>query len=405
MKRKRLVSMLLICIFLFPFGVLTEEKETPAPPQAAQETPVETGAQEKEKTEKSAGEETKKPAEKTQEKKKDQQVVISFLGDCTIGGEDRIRDYSFSFDTLLQNFGYDYFFENLKPVLSGDDLTVANLEGVLYDSKNGKVKGKTYNFRGLTDYVNVLTGSSVECVNLANNHTMDYGKAGIKSTVETLDQAGVAWFGSNAAYNRTYIYTKGDVKIGFVGSEISFYDRNKETVETKIKELKKAGCQVIVGVMHGGAEYMVSRQTSQERTGRRLVDLGCNLVIGHHPHVLQGMEVYKGATICYSIGNCVFGGNKLFKRVRARYGAIFQVAFSFNGDSKYLGHQVNIIPFNTSSNPNETRNNYQPVLASGEQAQYILKFIQNDTPDFQLKPYQEEVGAVQDFVPVPQKKK
>ncbi|MBR1586069.1 MAG: CapA family protein [Clostridia bacterium] len=325
------------------------------------------------------------------------QLVVTFVGDCTLGSEDRLRDTDTAFDSYLKNNGYTYFFEKVQSVIAHDDLTVANLEGVFSNSASGKVK-KTYNFRGPVSFVNVLTQSSIECVNIANNHSLDYGANGMKDTVNTLTKAGVHWFGTNDVYHRTCVFHKNGVKIGFLGVEIRYWGANQDLIKDQVQALKKAGCQVIVGTFHGGTEYATLRDQSQEKIARRLIQYGCNIVIGHHPHVLQGIDVTDGVTICYSLGNFVFGGNARIKQQRALYTALFQFTFTFDENNNYLGHQLNIIPAHVSGDTE--MNTYQPRLVTGGAANTVLKQIQRDTP-FSLKPYVKGVGAVQDFVAAP----
>ena len=336
----------------------------------------------------------------------DKQVVITFIGDCTLGSEDKTRANDTSFDSYAKQYGYDYFFENVKPILERDDLTVANLEGVLADKSSNKVKkgNSVYNFRGPAKFVEILTASSIECVNIANNHALDFSTNVLSSTKKTLTAAGVNWFGSIGNTKRTWIYERDGVKIGFVGMEIIYWGKNQKVIESQVKQLRKDGCQVIVGVFHGGTEYAAHRDYSQENIAHRLIKYGCDLVIGHHAHVLQGIEVTKGVTICYSLGNFVFGGNAGFnaKLKGGPLTALFQFTFSFDGDNQYLGHQLNIIPALYTGE--KEYNNYQPVLVTGSDAKAVISQIQRDTK-IKLKPYVDGVGAVQDFVPAPGKTK
>lgn len=320
-------------------------------------------------------------------------VTLTFLGDCTIGGEDRLKEYDYSFDGYLRQYGYDYFLERVQPVIAQDDLTVANLEGCFINYESAAVE-KTYNFRGSKDYVQVLTGSSVEAVSIANNHIMDYGYDGVTHTVNTLDAASLPWFGTFEAREQTWIWEKGDIRIGFVSMEISYwYYRHRNLLKGQVQALRDAGCDVVICVMHGGEEYRTRHLAIQEQFAHAVLDYGADIIVGHHPHVLQGIEVRDGKTICYSIGNFVFGGNA---KVRAPYTAMFQFTLSFAEDGQYLGHQLNIIPALPSGD--KDNNNYQPVLATGDDAETVIAQIQHDTK-FTLNPYVEGVGAMQDFVP------
>lgn len=325
----------------------------------------------------------------------EQTVTLTFLGDCTIGGEDRLREFDYSFDGYVRAHGYDYFFREVQSVIAHDDLTIANLEGCFINYESGAMK-KTYNFRGPKDYVNVLTDSSVEAVSIANNHIMDYGYDGVTHTVNTLNSASLPFFGTNDAIQQTWIYEDGNIRIGFVSMEISYwYYRHRNLLKGQVQELRDAGCDVVICVMHGGEEYRARHLRIQEQFAHAVLDYGVDIIVGHHPHVLQGVEVRDGKTICYSIGNFVFGGNAA---IRAPYTAMFQFTLSFAEDSTYLGHQLNIIPALPSGE--RDFNNYQPVLAIGDDAQAVMDQIQYDTK-FTLNPYVEGVGALQDFIPAP----
>ncbi len=326
-----------------------------------------------------------------------QNVVITFLGDCTIGGEDRLREEPTSFDAYLQAHGYDYFFREVQSVIAHDDLTIANLEGCFIDYSSGAVE-KTYNFRGPKHYVNVLTSSSIEAVSFANNHSLDFGYDGVTHTARTLEEANLPWFGTNDAVEKTWVYEKGNVRIGFVAMEVPYwYYKHRTMLKNQVEGLKAAGCQVVIAVMHGGEEYNPKHWRVQRQFADAVISYGADLVIGHHPHVLQGIDVLDGRTVCYSLGNFVFGGNA---KVRAPYTAMFQFDLSFAEDGEYLGHQLTIIPALPSGD--KEQNNYQPVLAAGADAEKALSLIQHDTP-FKLSPYVEGVGAQQPFVPAPKK--
>ena len=144
-------------------------------------------------------------------------VLMTFAGDCTLGGEGSVSKNEESFDTFAEKEGYDYFFANFRELFENDDITVVNLEGVLSDSAFMEKKGKTFRFRGKTDYVKILTGSSVEAVSIANNHIMDFNAQGAESTRRALDENGVSWF-----WNETYyVFEHDGIRVAFFGLEHS----------------------------------------------------------------------------------------------------------------------------------------------------------------------------------------
>ena len=125
------------------------------------------------------------------------EIRITFLGDCTLGGESPSRYRTIDFAARIAENGMEFPFRELIRLTAEDDLTVANLEGVLSDRKLSKVK-KKFNFIGPSAYSEVLTLGSVECVTLANNHSHDYGDPGYRDTKSALEQAGICWFGTDA---------------------------------------------------------------------------------------------------------------------------------------------------------------------------------------------------------------
>lgn len=324
------------------------------------------------------------------------EIVVTFLGDCTLGSEDQFWERDFSFVYRINESGYDYPFSLVQDVIAHDDLTVANLENVFYDYTANKAV-KTYCFRAPTSFASILTAGSVEAVNLSNNHTEDYGRRGIERTVEALTNEGVGWFGTTTYANDVYIYEKDGIKIGFVGMYLTYWWAHNDMLKENFQKLHDAQCDVIVGVMHGGVEYSFYHEESQDKLANYMIKMGANVVIGHHPHVLQGVYVRDNATIVYSLGNFVFGGNKA---MRAYQSAMAQFTFSFDEEGTYLGHQLNIIPCQYSGS--REYNDYRPYMFTGDEAEAVIEAMRRDS-NIRLNPYVEGVGAVQEFVPAPVK--
>lgn len=311
---------------------------------------------------------------------------FTFAGDCTLGSEEAKRKQATSFDSVITEKGYDWPFANMQELFQNDDLTVVNLEGVLSDSNRNENKDKTYRFRGPTAFVDILTRSGIEAVNLANNHTQDFGKQGYTATQETLAAAGVGYFGSRSVY----IFEKDGIKVAFFGLNSTAFNGNKAWAKEEIARLKQEeGVNAVVFTFHAGQEYGKHRNQAQETYAHYMIDAGADLIIGHHPHVVQGMEIYNNRTICYSLGNFAFGGNK---EVRALETVVVDVALTFDDAGNYLGQQLTLYPANISGTYPE--NNYQPVLVSGDAAQDVMALIQNDT-DYELAPYTDEAGCAQ----------
>lgn len=328
------------------------------------------------------------------------QVTLTFTGDCTLGNTPRLRGSEESFESVIEANGLEYPFANVTELFSQDDLTIINLEGLFHDSEAGVDKEKTYTFRAPTSYAQMLPLHSIEMAYLGNNHVYDYGKQGYESTIAALDANQVKWFGTTPYDNVTYIYEKGNVRIGFVSINISHWwqDGMGEVMKETMRRMKEEeGCTVIIACLHGGVEYDIRHDKNQERMADAFLRNGADIVVGNHPHTIQGIRVADGKTTLWSLGNFCFGGNH---KVRALRTYIARFTLSFSEEGRYLGHQLNIIPAHVS--PDKENNLYQPVLITDEkEANAIIADIKKDTKQLKLQPYQPGIGALQEFVPAP----
>ena len=322
----------------------------------------------------------------------EQTIRLTFAGDVTMGCEEHIRKEEYSFDSYAKKYGYDYFFECVRPLFEKDDLTVVNLEGVLSGSSEGENKKKTYRFRGLPSFSQILSSGSIEAVNLANNHTFDYGERGMADTVEALDAEGIAHFGRE----EVYIFEKGNVRIAFFG--LSYSDMRREDREWAAEEIQRLrreeAVSAVIFTFHAGREYSEARTDKQSEYARWAVDAGADLVVMHHPHVVQGMSVLDQRSVLYSLGNFCFGGNK---RVRALESLVASAELTFDDSGVYLGQQITLYPAHVSGDAQ--KNDYQPRLVAGKEARRVLRLVQADTR-FELNSVDEYTGAaVQEMLP------
>ena len=285
----------------------------------------------------------------TKRKNKTVSFTISAVGDCTFGTDENFA-YEGSMPAKYDEVGdFNYFFENVKSVFEEDDLTIVNFEGTLTDSTTRE--DKQFAFKADKSYAEILTDGFVEAANLANNHSKDYGEQSYNDTMDALDEAGITNFG----YDRVAIKKVKGIKVGLVGTYVLADGLGvKDSMEKNIQDLKDEGAQVIIASFHWGeekAEYP-------------------DLVLGHHPHVLQGIEQYKGKNIVYSLGNFCFGGNMYPSDMDTM---IFQQTFTLKGGKLQEDNVTNIIPCSISSV--EDYNNYQPTPAAGEKETEILNKI------------------------------
>ncbi|MBN1777873.1 MAG: CapA family protein [Clostridiales bacterium] len=321
----------------------------------------------------------------------DTQIVMSFLGDCTLGSEERLQDEPYAFAAAMGEEGYGYYFRNVKDLLELDDVTLANLECVLRVNEYGS-KDKTYIFRGPPEYAQILALGSVEAVNLENNHTLDYGMAGWNDTIQALTDAGIAYSGMEQAY----IYEKDGVRIAFLGLLRANYFTHREEFFEYFAQLREDGVNAIVVSLHFGEEYSAYHNDGQASMAYYMIDAGADLVLGTHPHVLQGMEVYNGRLILYSLGNFVFGGNA---EVRSLQTIIPRVTFRFSDDGALLGTRLRIYPAHISGDDTGQKhdNNYQPVLVRGEQAAAVYALLDQDSVENPVPVLETETDAYREY--------
>lgn len=289
-------------------------------------------------------------------------ITITAVGDCTIGYDDDFG-YNNSFNHEYDKNGPDYFFGEVKDIFGKDDLTIANLE-TTFTEHNVK-REKKFNFKAPTSYVEILNKASIESVNLANNHSHDYGEKGYIDTIDTLNSASVKYFGNNDYY----IYEKNGIKIGLAGIFCIEYKCTK-LVDKAITNLKSYDVDAIILSFHWGIEKDYKQSSTQEYVGRYAIDQGADLVLGHHPHVLQGIEKYNDKYIVYSLANFSFGGNK---NPKDKDTMIFQIKFTFR-DGNIIADEMKVYPTSVSSV--STRNDYRPTLLTGEKAISVIDKIQ-----------------------------
>lgn len=335
-----------------------QESERAAQESERERLAAETQARETGGTEQAAAAETETEGEPVE-------LLMSFTGDCILG-----TDENFAWDTSLNAYyatrGASYFFENVRDIFEQDDLTVINMEGTL--TEETAREDKQFAFKGDPEFVDILTTSSVEAANVANNHSFDYGEQSFRDTVQILEEHNIRTFG----YDETAILNVKGVNVGLLGIyELDDHLERREQLINNIQKLKDEGADIIVAVFHWGNELMETPDENQLILGHLAIDEGADLVIGHHPHILQGIEEYKGKMIAYSLGNFCFGGNTYPKETDTM---IFQMKFNLDGKHEIVDSEMNLIPCSVSSDP--YINNYQPTVLEGDEAARVLDVIQ-----------------------------
>lgn len=295
-------------------------------------------------------------------------ITVSLMGDCTLG-TDEYFDANTSFNAYYTLYGADYFFQNVKSYLEKDDLSIVNFEGTLTTSETRA--DKEYAFKGDPEYASVLTSGSVEAANLANNHSSDYGAESYTDTQTNLKSAGITTFGND----ETAVLDIKGIKVGLVGIyELDTHLECRTQLVNNINKVKEEGANLIIVNFHWGNETETTPDSNQTTLAHAAIDAGADLVVGHHPHVLQGMEVYNGRTIFYSLSNFCFGGNTYpsdFDTV------IFQPTFTFNTNKELTSTTNTVIPCSLSSESGY--NNYQPTPLEGTEKTRIEQKINDLT--------------------------
>ncbi|MGI6094605.1 MAG: CapA family protein [Lachnospiraceae bacterium] len=326
--------------------------------------PLSAAAEEAE-TEKAEEEKENTPEPQEEEPKEAVQITVSAAGDCTLGTDENF-DYERSLNHYVEWQGTEYFLSGVKSIFDADDLTVVNLEGTLTEATERQ--DKQFAFKGDPSFVNILTSGGVEAVNLANNHSKDYGTESYEDTIRYVEEAGVVSFG----YDRTAVADVKGVQVGLVGIyELADGMERQQQVIDNIQAVKDQGASLVIVSFHWGTERENYPDDTQKSLAHIAIDNGADLVLGHHPHVLQGIEEYNGKNIVYSLGNFCFGGNS---NPSDKDTMIFQQTFTIADGEVQADNVTNIIPCTVSSVSDY--NDYQPTPAEGEAAERILGRIE-----------------------------
>lgn len=300
-------------------------------------------------------------------------VTISAAGDVTLGTH-QDQDYWHSFRQVYDEAQDEsYFFANVYSVFSEDDMTLVNLEGPLTLAEEAR-EGQVYSIKGDPEYVNILTAGSVEAVSMGNNHMLDYLQQGKDDTVKMLEETGIIY----ACEKTLGIYETKGIRIGMISvNEVSQGYLVEDTIQKGIVQLQEDGADLILVSCHWGIEREYYPEDYQKILGEKCIDWGADLVIGHHPHVLQGIDEYKGKYIIYSLGNFCFGANR---NPPDKDSMIFQQTFTFIDGEKQEDQEIRVIPCSVSSVSD--RNNFQPTPASDAEKIRIMDRINEFSQEF-----------------------
>lgn len=298
-------------------------------------------------------------------------IKISAAGDVTLGNHQE-QEYAYSFRQVYDKESNSYFLENVQHIFGEDDCTIVNFEGVLTFAE--EKQEKTYNMKGDPAYIDILTEGSVEAVSFANNHRLDYLEQGSRDTVALFEENDIIY-----AYDRiTGIYETKGIRIGIVSvNEVSQGAGVERYLMEGIIALQEDEVDIIIVCCHWGIERENYPEEYQQQLGRKCIDWGADLVLGSHPHVLQGIEVYKGHFIVYSLANFCFGGNR---NPEDKDTMIFSQTFTFANGVMQEDTVAQVVPCSVSSVPN--RNDFRPTPVEGDEYTRILERINTYSEPF-----------------------
>ena len=261
-------------------------------------------------------------------------LVLRFTGDVNLSSR---------FESVTNEKGADYLWRQINPLLKTADISFLNLETSVSD-RGRKVKERLF-FRTSPQNMMGLVNSGVDLVSVANNHTYDYGPIAFEDTLNFLTDNKILYAGGgrdlNAALEPKYINKKG-MKIGFIAfnqifnntwgaadnksGQLGYDDYTRNAIFKAIREAA-AECDQLIVMAHWGVERANLPKEETKLLARALIDAGADLIVGSHPHVLQGVEVYKNKPIYYSVGNSIFTN----KDEHTSGGAIFELKLNQEG--------------------------------------------------------------------------
>jgi len=219
--------------------------------------------------------------------------------------------------SVIKKNGFDFPFKHTAQILKDADITFGNIETVLSDIGLNPAKIEDIELRGSPESAPALCDAGFNVLSIANNHIMQHGKKAFSETIGILKKNGIFCVGLNSVNNISNVYSfeKDKIKIGLVSYSLrpEKYHASKslyasgalDGITAQVNELSDLFDVVIVS-LHWGEEYMNIPSQGQIHFAHEIIDAGASLIIGHHPHVLQGIEKYKRSYIVYSLGNFIF---------------------------------------------------------------------------------------------------
>lgn len=307
------------------------------------------------------------------------EIIINFVGDVMLAGR---------WAPFLRQKGYDHPFQGVKGALASGDINIANLESPLAEGGE-EYSAKKFRFRAEPQVAKAIRAAGFNLVTLANNHSMDFGGEALAETFQHLGDNGIAWIGAGANLSearKMALYTIKGKRIAFLGYSLTqpvefFAGQNRpgtapgyeKLVTTDVTSARSQAEYVIVS-FHWGKEAISEVQPYQQAAAHKAIEAGADVIIGHHPHILQGIERYKNGIIFYSLGNFTFAS----KSTTADVSAIIRLKLNDNGS------EAEILPLDVL----HRRVGFQPQLMTGEHGAAVIEKLNNLS-----KPFKTEIQS------------
>lgn len=295
-----------------------------------------------------------------------EKVKIAAVGDVMLG--DPFYQIGNGVRSVIDREGHDFVFNKVRSILSKHDVVIGNLECVLSDVDLKPFSVNSLQYRGRQSFATSLASAKFTVMSICNNHILQHGQKAYLETLSALQEVGILPAGREHPFQRlnprSCLIQLNGIQIAFLGYCL-YEDRHTVSIVAKVQDILNdvqifadLADRVIVS-LHWGIEYMTIPSPTQVDIAHKIIDAGCSAIIGHHPHVLQGIEFYKGAVIAYSLGNFVFS----YWLPETRISMILSFSFGKDGPVHF-----DIIPIIINSE-------WQPVPVSGNEAQNIMDLI------------------------------
>lgn len=305
-----------------------------------------------------------------------EELLLQAVGDLMLGGR---------WEAQMARDGYRYPFARLAGELRKGDLTLANLEAPL-TRRGEEYRDKRFRFRVDPAAAAALRWAGITTVTLANNHSMDFGMTGLRDTIACLDKAGIGWCGAGAdlaeAGQVRFFALKGKT-VALLAVSLTLPEqfwatqRSGGTMPLQERRLREAitaarrQADIVLVTVHWGEEGTARLRPCQPRLARMMIDSGADVVIGHHPHVVQGVERYGRGLIFYSLGNFVFATKSRLN------GHGLMIRLRLNGKLR----SAELLPIATAYRDV----GFQPRLMYGAEAELALEQVRRISPGLVLR--------------------